>query len=278
MKRILIILGLIVSISLVACGREAKETAIKENEDIVREEIIKKEVNYKDNFKEINGSAVFFTPEENTYNIYNKELSEKRISPYSTFKILTSLMGLSKDVVKTSDTKLGYDGTIHWREQWNKDITFKEAFRESCVWYYEKIVDSLDKEYVQKILNELDYGNKNISDWNENGHNTFWISSSLKVSAMEQVEVLSKIFEGKTSFAEKDIEMIKDFMLVKTEDNYKVYGKTGSGSKKYSWFTGFFEKDEKKTYFAIVLDEDNKEVSGAIAKEIVFDIIDKNFK
>ncbi|WP_297631231.1 penicillin-binding transpeptidase domain-containing protein [uncultured Clostridium sp.] len=278
MKRILVVLGLIVSLSLVACGKETKETAIKKNEDIVKEEIIKKEVDYKENFKGINGSAVFFTPEENMYNIYNKELSEKEISPYSTFKILTSLMGLSKDVVKTPDTKLGYDGTIHWREQWNRDIPFKEAFRESCVWYYEKIVDSLDKEYVQKILNELDYGNKDISAWNENGHNTFWISSSLKISAMEHVEVLSKIFEEKTSFEEKDIEMVKDFMLVKTEENYKVYGKTGSGSKKNSWFTGFFEKDEKKTYFAVVLDDDSKEVSGAIAKEIVFDIIARNFK
>lgn len=177
MKKLAILTTLAISINLTGCSakmdnnnpnnnkkvkNEVAQTAPKENE-----------VDYSDSFNGINGCAVFFSPEENTYNIYNKELIDEQIPPYSTFKIINSLMGLSQNITTSADSKLGYDGKIHWKEEWNKDITFEEAFKESCVWYYEKIMDSLDKEYVQNTLNDLNYGNRDISAWNEDGHNTY---------------------------------------------------------------------------------------------------------
>ena len=73
----------------------------------------KNEVDYSDSFNSINGCAVFFSPDDNTYSIYNKELLNEQIPTYSIFKIINSLMRLSQNVVTSADSKLGYDGTIH---------------------------------------------------------------------------------------------------------------------------------------------------------------------
>lgn len=277
MKKLAILMIIGIGISLTGCNTKKENDIPNANKEIINEVIqttpIENEVNYSNSFNGINGSAIFFSPDESTYNIYNKELINEQIAPYSTFKIINSLMGLDQSVVTSAESKLGYDGKIHWREEWNKDITFKEAFKESCVWYYEKIMDSLDKEYVQKTLKDLNYGNSDLSAWNENGHNTFWVSSSLKISPLEQVKVLETIFEGKSSFEPKDIDLVKDFMLVESNTDYSVYGKTGSAKDTNSWFTGFIEKDNKRTYFAVRIADKSQKLAGSVAKGIALDII-----
>ena len=281
MKKLAILMIIGIGISLIGCNTKKENDIPNANKEIINEVIqttpIENEVNYSNSFNGINGSAIFFSPDESTYNIYNKELINEQIPPYSTFKIINSLMGLDQSVVTSAESKLGYDGEIYWREEWNKDITFKEAFKESCVWYYEKIMDSLDKEYVQKTLTDLNYGNSDLSDWDENGHNTFWISSSLKISPLEQVKVLETIFEGKSSFEPKDIDLVKDFMLVESNTDYSVYGKTGSAKDTNSWFTGFSEKDNKRTYFAVRIADKSQELAGSVAKGIALDIIKEHY-
>ena len=42
-------------------------------------------------------------------------------------------------------------------------------------------------------------------------------------------------------------------LLVENNEKYSVYGKTGSAKDTNSWFTGFFEKDAKRTYFAVIV-------------------------
>lgn len=278
MKNRLIPMTIAISIILTGCSVENNKIDYEEvNDELVQTIPTEKEVDYSDSFNGINGTAVFYSPDKNTYNIYNKEIVNEQISPYSTFKIINSLMGLSQNVVTSSDSKLGYDGTTYWKEEWNNDITLKEAFKESCVWYYEKIMDSLDKEYVQETLNDLKYGNSDISTWNEDDHNTFWISSSLKISPIEQVKVLETIFEGKSSFKAKDVELVKEFMLVENNENYSVYGKTGSAKNTNAWFVGFLEKESKRTYFAICIADESQKLAGSVAKEIALNIINKHY-
>lgn len=281
MKKLVIVIILVISINLTGCSAKIENDRPHNNKEIKNEVVqttpSENEVDYSDSFNGINGCAVFFSPEENTYDIYNKELTDEQISPYSTFKIINSLMGLSQNITTSADSKLGYDGKVYWREEWNKDITFKEAFKESCVWYYEKIMDGLDKEYVQKTLTGLNYGNSDISAWNENGHNTYWVSSSLKISSIEQVKVLETIFEGKSSFEPKDINLVKEFMLVESNENYSVYGKTGSAKDTNSWFTGFIEKNDKKTYFAVRINDKSQKLAGSVAKSIALNIIKQHY-
>ncbi|MGL4655849.1 MAG: penicillin-binding transpeptidase domain-containing protein [Sarcina sp.] len=277
MRKLTILLTLTLFTGLYGCSAKSDTTKTDEPIELVETAPIRNEVDYSSSFKDTTGCAVFFTPDTNTYNIYNKDLINEQISPYSTFKIINSLMALSQNVVTSPDSKLGYDGTIHWRESWNKDIPFKDAFKESCVWYYEKLMDSLNKDYVQETLSNLKYGNSNLTAWNEQGHNTYWISSSLKISPIEQISVLENIFEGKSNFDPSHVEIVKDFMLIEKTDNLAIYGKTGSAKDTNGWFTGFLEKEDERTYFAIRIKDKTKKLPGSLAKDITLDIINKNF-
>lgn len=105
--------------------------------------------------------------------------------------------------------------------------------------------------------------------------NGFWLNSSLKISPSGQVRILARIFEGKTIYSDKSIDVLKNIMLVDDNSTQKIYGKTGSGSNGEAWFVGFSEKDGQKDYFAIYLyDSTQKEVvSGKIAKEIALEVM-----
>lgn len=275
MKKIFLIVVLcLVAINFVGCSSKSDEN----NKNTVSENIkSEKNVDYSKYFDGINGCAVFYDDSNRRYDIYNRDIINEQVSPYSTFKIVMSLMGLEENIVDSSDTKLGYDGTIYWNEKWNKNITFEEGFRESCVWYYEKMMDSMDKEYVKNKLEDLNYGNCDISAWDENGHNKFWLGSSLKISAMEQVNLLESIFKENDGFKKEDIETVKNFMLVKSEETYSVYGKTGSARDTHAWFVGFVEKNDRNIYFAARIDDESQKLAGSIAKQIALEIIKENY-
>ena len=136
----------------------------------------------------------------------------------------------------------------------------------------------MGQERVKEELTALDYGNCNISEWAGSGINPgeelngFWLASSLKISPYGQVRVLSDIFEGRTGFSPEHVKIVKNIM---SADGGGIYGKTGTGTKGQAWFVGFSESEEKRTYFAVYLeDTDNREqVSSKKAKEIALKII-----
>ena len=240
-------------------------------------------------FQGLNGAAVLFDPTENTYQIYNKDLAVTRRSPCSTFKIVSSLVGLKTGVIVPEQSTREWSGEIFWNEDWNQDIDFKKAFQTSCVWYFREVIDEIGKETMQKELEQLQYGNCDISDWagdlNNNNDNPvltgFWIESSLKISPKEQVEVMERIFGEQSKYEEEIQDELKNVMLITEEHDTEneIYGKTGMG-KSYgvvvdAWFTGFADIHGKRLYFCIYLGEtEGADVSSTKAKEIAIQILD----
>lgn len=104
--------------------------------------------------------------------------------------------------------------------------------------------------------------------------NGFWLDSSLKISPLEQVEVLSRIFEGHSDYDSRNIEILKRIMLVDENDSQKIYGKTGSGNGE-AWFVGFSESSGERRYIAIYLNdsEHRDQISGNKAKEMALEIL-----
>lgn len=184
---------------------------------------------------------------------------------------------------------MGYDGTEYPNKNWNKNLSLEEAFKESCVWYYKKLIDKVDAKSVQNILDDLKYGNCDISEWegdlkNGKGHlNGFWLESSLQISPKEQVQTMAKIFEGDTNFKKEHINILRDIMKIDINDkNINVYGKTGTGfdeknKRVDAWFVGMLEREGDTYYFAIKSDDSNKEITGPKVKEIAINIIKKYY-
>lgn len=235
---------------------------------------------FEEEFQALSGCAVLFDTASNTYTYYREEAVKERVSPYSTFKIVSSLAGLHTQAVTSEDSKLGYDGTVYPVEAWNQDLGFKAAFQNSCVWYFRKLIDVVGQEEMRNEVKLLNYGNCDLSEWMGNGENPapelngFWLGSSLKISPLEQVDVIRRIMEGETIYSQEEIGVLKDLMLMDSGSQEKVYGKTGSGNNT-GWFVGFAENREHRRYFAVYLDESNTEkVDGAAAKEIAYKLLD----
>lgn len=245
------------------------------------------EINLQEYFDGVNGTAIFYYPESDTYAVYQKELSEKRSSPCSTFKIFSTYVGLDMGVIQMNDSVRTWNGTRYWYEPWNRDIGLPDAFRQSCVWYYRQVIDDIGQPVMQAYIDEMNYGNRDISDWqgdlNEGEPLTdlkgFWLESSLKISPKEQIQVLRRIMErpekGELANTLKLLMLSRD----DTETSLKVYGKTGfgrvDGKNTDAWFVGLYEKNGKTAYFALRLDDpDNPKATSDKAKTIALSIID----
>lgn len=232
-------------------------------------------------FQGINGCAVLYSPSENSYSLYNKDLAEQEVSPCSTFKIISTLVGLHNDIIKDETSTMKYNGTEYPNPEWNENLTLQTAFQTSCIWYFRQIIDSVGEDEIKKELTDLEYGNCDISEWegsNVNPYeelNGFWLNSSLKISPIEQVKILSKIFEGESIYDSESVEILKRIMLIQDNEEQKIYGKTGSGSNGEAWFVGFTEKEEQRRYFAIYLSDSAQaeQISSSAAKEIALKII-----
>lgn len=60
--------------------------------------------------------------------IYNKELALTQRSPCSTFKIISSLIGLENGIIDPDNSVRPWSGEIFWNEDWNRDINFLMHF------------------------------------------------------------------------------------------------------------------------------------------------------
>lgn len=267
------------------------EETVTQTEEAV--EPIIAEADWSNYFEEINGAAVIYDPAENCYQMYNQELSLTQRSPCSTFKIISSLIALKNGIIEPERSTRKWSGEVFWNEDWNRDIDFSDAFRVSCVWYFREVIDEIGKDTMQEELNNLQYGNCDISDWegrlNTNNSNPaltgFWIESSLLISPKEQAEVMERIFGDNTNYSEELRNQLKQVMLLSEPDesDILIYGKTGMG-KSYgvvvdSWFTGFADSPEKRIYFCVYLGEtENKDVSSVKAREIAVEIVSAYLK
>jgi len=247
-------------------------------------------INLNQHYKSFAGSFVLLDLKSGDYKIYNDSISKTRYSPCSTFKIANSLIGLESGVAMDENYIIKYDSIKNPSEPWMlekepfkywmQDHTLKTAIKNSVVWYYQEMARRIGKENMTKHLNQMDYGNNDISS----GIDNFWLCGSLKVSAREQVDFLNKLYKKQLpGFSSKNVEIVKSIMLYESNRKYKLYGKTGGGdcweNKVVGWFVGFVETDAAKYAFAmnILVDNfndlaDNKRI--LITKKIIRELID----
>lgn len=193
---------------------------------------------------------------------YNTEHCKKRFSPCSTFKIPNSLIGLETGVIADTGFIIKYDSILLPKDSfklanepfkfWYQDLSLKRAFKYSCVWYYQELARRVGQERMKKMVNDLDYGNKDISS----GLDTYWLCGSIQISINEQIDFLKRLYLHKLQgFSDKNIDAVKSIMLYETTADYKLYGKTGGGdcwdNKVIGWYIGFVETESGTKIFAM---------------------------
>ena len=56
-------------------------------------------------------------------------------------------------------------------------------------WYFQTIDQQIDKKSIAEFLSHMNYGNENITS----SINSYWLESTLKISPIEQVNVLRNL-------------------------------------------------------------------------------------
>lgn len=84
--------------------------------------------------------------------------------------------------------------------------------------------------------------------------NKFWLSNSLKISPIEQIEFLQKLINNKLPTNYKSCKITKNLLFIKKlPNNWNLYVKTGNFSTRSGlqagWFVGWIEKKNKKIIF-----------------------------
>ena len=215
------------------------------------------------------GTFVLYDEDSDQYTIYNEQQSQVRLSPCSTFKIANSLIGLESGVLAKDDalTRLPWNGHQYSIPAWNRDHTLASAMANSVVWYYQEVARRIGPARMQESVNKLHYGNQDISG----GIDRFWLESSLKISAREQVELLKQLYNDKLPFAPENMAVVRKIMVQSAGDNLVFSGKTGSayqnGQYVLGWFVGAVEKNGHKYFFATNI-QNGPDAQGSTAREI----------
>jgi len=236
-----------------------------------------KNINYDSLMRNYYGIFLIADTKDSILYAYNDSGSYERYSPYSTFKILNSLIGLETGVITDENFGIKWDGKKRWFEVWNLDHNLKSAFANSVVWFYQEVARRIGYKKMKKFIDLVNYGNCDISG----GIDNFWLGSSLKISTKEQLKFLIKLINYKLPFKRENVDIVKKIMILKEKDGLILSGKTGSSSLDnkgvtIGWFVGYIQYKSNTYVYVIFLK--GKEASGINAKNIIYKIINKSFK
>ena len=137
------------------------------------------------------------------------EVCTAPLPPASTFKIPHAIAALDGGVIKDASETIVYDGSPREFEVWRRDHTLASAMRYSVLWYFQKIAERLGMEREEYYLRRLRYGNADPSS----GLTTFWLGGSLRISPIEQMTFLRRLYYDELPVAERSTRIVREILV-----------------------------------------------------------------
>lgn len=208
---------------------------------------------------------------------YNPARCGLRVSPCSTFKVALAVMAFDRGILKDENTTFKWDGVDRGSPGWNRDTSAADWIKYSVVWFSQRITPQLGPAGVRDYLARFEYGNQDISGSLTN----FWLGSSLKISADEEVEFLKHLWRGELPTSKRAMELTRKIMYQETSPSgMRLCGKTGShvtSASALGWFVGHLEGKEGEYLVAINYSEANpqnmKAYPGMAAEDMCKEIL-----
>ncbi len=235
---------------------------------------IEKDFSIKFNNIDSAGSILIYDMNNDIYTVYNKEQSEARLSPASTFKIYNALFALESGVASNIDHKIEWNRRVHYYKPWNKTHTLESAIEDSVVWYFEEIARKIGLTRMEIYLKSINYGNNNLSPQIDK----FWLNGGLEISPKEQILLLRKLYNLQLPFSDNSQQLVKQMITLEEKPNYTISGKTGlliKGNYYYGWFVGYVETETNVYIFATLIQKNKSEFTWELneAKVLTKDIL-----
>ena len=209
-----------------------------------------------------NAAVVVYDVNNKIYHQYNPEKCNIRYPAYSTYKVAATLFALESGVENKGNFTLQYDSIKYPLKDWMKNRNpykywynshnLESALKYSVNWFYQELNQIIGEEAYIDYLEKAGFGNKNIAT----DYKTSWLSGELQISGIEQITFLKNLNDKKLNgFSRLSQERTKQIMLDRKGENYKLYGKTGTGKlneEEYiGWYVGIMETSSNTFVFAL---------------------------
>jgi beta-lactamase class D len=186
----------------------------------------------------------------------DKDRSGQAFLPASTFKIPNSLIALETGVVADPDKDVfKWDGVKRSIEAWNQDHTLRSAIAASAVPVYQEIARRIGTDRMQKYVDLLEYGNRNIGG----GIDQFWLTGELRIDPIQQIDFVDRLRRGVLPVAKRSQDLVCDILPITKAGEATIRAKSGLlgaelGKPSLGWLVGWAEKGSAQTVFALNID------------------------
>ena len=198
------------------------------------------------------GQILIYDESSNQYTSSDFEVAKTKFIPASTFKIPNTLVGLESGIIDENYI-FRYDGGKRMLAAWEKDLSLREAFQESCVPCYQELSGKVGVEKMRAVLDSIKYPGM-IFD-NSTLEN-FWLTGESSISPLEQIDFLRRLATKQLTLKEGTLQSMKKIMAIDSTANGIMFAKTGLGEsegKDLGWYVGYIQKPKNRIYFATLI-------------------------
>ena len=193
---------------------------------------------------------------------------DERLTPASTFKIALSLIGFDSGILRDGNHPAWpyKDEYKTWNNDWKQTTTPRTWLRDSVVWYSQVLTQTLGEAKFRQYVGKLGYGNRDLSG----GLTAAWLSSSLRISAVEQTTFVRRLIRRELPVSPSAIDWTMAIMPVAMSGGWRISGKTGTGfqrradgtsdsDRQVGWFVGWAQRKGRTLVFARVIEDQRRE-------------------
>src|ERR1700692_3922073 len=190
----------------------------------------------------------------------DKNRSGEARLPASTFKIPNSLIALETAVVGDPDKDVfKWDGVVRNIAAWHQDHTMRTAIAASAVPVYQEIARRIGAERMQKYVDLLEYGNRDIGG----GIDQFWLTGNLRIDPVQQVDFVDRLrrrwLRGVLPISKRSQDLVRDILPVTKVGDATIRAKSGLlgaevDKPSLGWLVGWAERGSANRVFALNLD------------------------
>jgi beta-lactamase class D len=203
----------------------------------------------------------------------------ERVTPASTFKIALALMGYDSGYL--TDEHLPalpfHEGYVDYVPSWKATTDPTSWIRNSVVWYSQQLTEWLGEERFRHYVEAFHYGNADVSGdpGKHDGLTHSWLSSSLRISPLEQLEFLHKVVTRQLRVSAHAYDLTSRITAVAImADGWEVHGKSGNGARvnadgtvdhtrQIGWFVGWASRDKRVLAFARCIQDEAPQPESA---------------
>jgi beta-lactamase class D len=224
--------------------------------------------------RNVEGCFTMLNNNDGQITVYNIKLDTSRYSPASTFKIVNSLIALQTGAVTDEKMVIKWDGIDRKVPEWNKDMNIGEAFKTSCVPFFQEAARRIGKDTMQMWIDSISYGNKLLAG----PVDSFWLNNTLKISPDEQLGLMKRLYFDQLPFRKSVQQQVRNMMLQEDNTAFRLSYKTGSGLDEANhptgWVAGWIEENRHVYFFVTFLkSSDSKIDMNKIRIDITKDIL-----